>query len=237
MKEAALPDAGSEPSLDLFPPGVLAASAAIGSDTDPLFPEEARLVEAAVAKRRHEFAAGRRVARALLARLGEPPRPLLRDAHRAPVWPNDVVGSISHAADRVAVTLTRIGSVRGLGLDLEPAAPLERELWPRICTGAEIEHFRASPLRAPGLSVRIAFSAKEALYKCVHPFVLRFIGFHEVELTIHGDGGFEAQIPVDVERALPRGFALSGRYRVTSGWISAGASLVRRGAAPDSATP
>jgi 4'-phosphopantetheinyl transferase EntD len=231
VRSPALPNAGSEPALDLFPPGVLAASAAIGSDAGALFPEEARLVEAAVASRRREFAAGRCAARALLAQLGEPPRPLLRDAHRAPVWPNGVVGSISHANDRVAVALTRIGSVCGLGLDLAPAAPLEAELWPKICTSAELAHFRASALLAPGVSVRLAFSAKEALYKCVHRFALRFIGFREVELALRGDGSFEARLPADVERTLPRDFALVGRYRVEAGWISAGASLVQESAA------
>jgi 4'-phosphopantetheinyl transferase EntD len=218
---------------DLFPEGVLAATAPIQPDASGLFPEEAQLVERAVASRRHEFAAGRRSARALLARLGELPAPLLRDRHRAPVWPRGVIGSISHASDRVAVAVTRLGAVRSVGIDLEHADPLEPALWAKICTATELDRLRgAARERETGLAVRLLFSAKEALYKCVHPFAQRFIGFHEVEIETTDAGRFAARLPMDVERALPPGSELEGQYRLRGSWILTGLTL--RGEAPQS---
>ncbi|MEU2758298.1 MULTISPECIES: 4'-phosphopantetheinyl transferase family protein [Streptomyces] len=63
-----------------------------------LYPQEARIVERAVALRKREFATTRRCAREALARLGLPPVPILSDRHGAPRWPEGVLGSLTHCA-------------------------------------------------------------------------------------------------------------------------------------------
>jgi len=71
----------------------------------------------------------------------------------------------------------------------------------------------------------VSFSAKEALYKCVHPFARRVIGFHEVAIVLRPAGCFEATLPDDVRRALPPDAVLFGTLAFRDGWILTGATL------------
>ena len=225
---AASPPARAGASLleGLFPPGVMAATAPVTDDETGLFAEERLLVASAVAKRRREFAAARRCARELLARLGEPARPILRTADRAPIWPSAVVGSISHSDALAAVAVAPRARFPGLGIDVEPDAPLERDLWRKICTPRERERLAAAGEPGPGSTVRLVFGAKETVYKCVFPHVGRFIGFQEVEVMLEPDGRFTAMLPEDVDAALPAGWTFAGRAAlrnglvVTAGWLA-----------------
>jgi len=213
----------------LFPAGVLVATAAVDpADEEALLEAERPLVASAVPKRRQEFASARRCARSLLARLGEPSQPILRTPGRAPIWPAGVVGSISHCDGRVAVAVARRGAIAGVGIDVEPDAALEPALWRRICRPAELA---ALPARERGRLVRVLFSAKEALYKCVHPYAQRVIGFHEVAIVLRPTERFEAALPDDVRCALPPEALFSGRFVRRDGWILTGATLQ-----PESAT-
>ena len=59
-------------------------------------PREAHLIEKAVDKRKREFTSARHCARLALGRLGLDPAPILRGDMGSPVWPNGVVGSLTH---------------------------------------------------------------------------------------------------------------------------------------------
>src|SRR5947207_7559339 len=81
--------------------------------------EELALVGEAGDKRRREFAAGRACARLALERLGRSNGPVLRGSNREPVWPDGVVGSITHTAGYCAAAVTEASCVLGLGIDAE----------------------------------------------------------------------------------------------------------------------
>ena len=53
---------------------------------------------------------------------------------RAPLWPAGAVGSISHTDDYCVVVVGHSVEHRSLGVDAEPAAPLEEHVWTEICT-------------------------------------------------------------------------------------------------------
>ncbi len=217
-----------EPNLTtgLFPPSVLAASARVDpADEAHLFAEERLLVASAAPKRRREFASARCLAHALLAQLGAAPGPLGREANRAPIWPVGIVGSISHCDERVAVAVAHGRDHAGVGIDIEPDVPIESGLWSRICTPTEIARLDGSDENTRGRTVRLLFSAKEALYKCVHPHAQRFIGFQEAEILLQPEGRFAASLPDDVSCALPVRGALTGRLVRREGWILTGMSL------------
>jgi 4'-phosphopantetheinyl transferase EntD len=216
---------------DLFGPDVLAGSAPIDECTDDLWPNERELVRKAVPRRAREFAAGRRVARALLARLGAGGGPLLADPDRTPSWPAGVVGSITHAADLCAVVVARGGAVAGLGVDVEPDGPLEPELWPRICTPRERERLLQGGAESGGRCARLVFSAKESAYKCVYPHVRRVLGFQEVEIELDFERRrFAVSFADDVRERLPAGAVLSGAFALRGHWILTGATLRGSGA-------
>jgi 4'-phosphopantetheinyl transferase EntD len=183
----------------LFAVRVSVSVADPGIDRGGLFPEEEALVAGAVTKRREEFAAGRNAARAALAGLGLPPCPLLRAGRRAPAWPQGIVGSITHCSGFCCAVVAPAASVRSLGIDAETGEPLEEGLAALVCRPDELARFAYLPVLATTCWPKLAFSAKEAFYKCVDPVLGEFLDFHEVAVRFapgpaRDGGGFGVSV-------------------------------------------
>jgi 4'-phosphopantetheinyl transferase EntD len=205
----------------LFPADIRVEWVTVPAPAAPLFPEEAQAVRNAVPARRAQFEAGRACARQALRALGAPAVAIPVGAHREPVWPAGIVGSISHAGSHAAAAVAWSRRYRALGLDIEEAGDLEADALALVATEAEV---RAAALRAPGnLAGRLVFSAKESVFKCLFPLLGRFIGFHEVVLHLEGDD-FRIELagtPGDSSVAA----ALRGTWRVEDHLIVTGAWL------------
>lgn len=216
---------------DLFAAPVRVASAPVDADPAALFDEERAAVARAIGKRQREFASGRRCARALLAELGHPAVAIPRNADRTPAWPEGVVGSISHCDDLCVVAVAPRSALAGLGVDVEPDAPLESPLWRKICTPGELAGVvAASPPGARGQTVRLLFSAKEAFYKSVYPSLREVLGFQAVEIQVDwATGRFSCGIDASLRARLPAGRAPEGRFLHRDGWIFTGATLPASG--------
>ena len=152
---------------------------------EDLLPEESAVVARAVEKRQREFATGRYLARSIMADFGIRDFPLLNDSDRVPVWPAGFIGSISHCDDLCVVAVARQRHrLKGIGVDVEPDAPLEAELWPLIATAGELDWVRSQDEMAPGRLVRLIYSAKEAVYKSLFPTCRLPLAFCEVEVDL-----------------------------------------------------
>jgi 4'-phosphopantetheinyl transferase EntD len=157
---------------------------------DELFPAEAAVVARAVAKRRAEFATVRWCARRALARLGVPAAPILPGERNAPIWPDGVVGSMTHCDGYRAAAVARRDTVTSIGVDAEPAAPLPDGVLEAIARPAEREMVRRLAAREPGVHWdRMLFSAKESVYKAWFPVARTFLEFEEAELTFEPEKG------------------------------------------------
>lgn len=201
-----------------FLPGDVAVAATeIGDVTHELMPEEAACVAQAVPKRRREFARGRVNARQALAALGVPNVCLLVGAQREPLWPEGIVGSITHDHALCVVAVARREHYSGLGIDVEPDEPLGPEIAARIWSPAEAEEAARRVDMTPALASRLVFSAKEAFYKCQFPLTHTFLGFKDVRVTL-GDGTFEVRLERAVE-AFPAGASFSGAWRRGAGQL------------------
>jgi 4'-phosphopantetheinyl transferase EntD len=217
---------------DLFGADVLTGSLAL-EDADPaaLPPLEAALAERFAARRRRAFAAGRQCARGLLAALGAGVPALGTDPLRAPAWPEGVVGSISHGAELCVVAVARRGALRGLGVDVESDRPLDARLRRRVCSDEELERLEGASEEEAGRAAKLTFSAKEAVYKCVHPLWTRPIGFRAVELRFEpgagaGAGRFRARaLPAAGAGAAALVDAVEGAFAVRAGRVLTGATL------------
>jgi 4'-phosphopantetheinyl transferase EntD len=207
----------------ILPPGVVAVEAYDDSVPAMLFPAEEAVVAGAVPKRRHEFATGRRCARAALAELGYPPAPLLPGERGAPSWPAGVTGTITHCAGYRAAVVAPSSLIAALGVDAEPDAPLPPGVLEAIARPEEL--VRLADLRAADDGVRwdrLLFCAKEAVYKAWFPRARRWLGFEDASVTFHpATRGFSAELRVDatVDGVPLTGF--DGRYLAGRGLLIA----------------
>jgi len=209
----------------LFPQGVLVEVATPEMWDGPLYPEEEISIRNAVSKRRREFAAGRNCARRALASLGIPARPLPMGNDREVLWPDGIVGSISHCDDLCAVAVARRESAAGIGLDIERGVPLEPGLVALICTPAEQVRLKDLPSRLGAPWSTMVFTAKESVYKCVFPLVRTFLEFSDVEVDLRPDlSSFEAVIRHPCAAHLPEA-RLRGRFVVTGDHVACGVAI------------
>ncbi|WDZ86559.1 4'-phosphopantetheinyl transferase family protein [Micromonospora cathayae] len=189
-----------------------------------LYPVEETAVTDAVPARRREFTTGRHCARQALAGLGLPPGPIPAGPRREPVWPDGVVGSITHCTGYRAAAVARVRAVVAVGVDAEPHEPLPAGLLAAVASPVERARLTGLAPVAPTVCWdRLLFSAKESVYKAWYPLTRRPLGFDGVELTICPSGGtFRARLPVagPLEPFVRRAPAeLTGRWRVTGGLV------------------
>ena len=137
--------------------------------------EAARLPQRVLPSRRRDYTLGRHAARQALARLGVTPGPILTGERREPLWPEGVVGAISHAAGVVTAAVALRSDCGGIGIDLEHRGRYFPELVDLIAFGDERTAIRGA--EDPVAAALELFSAKESIYKAFSPRVGRYFGF------------------------------------------------------------
>ena len=177
--------------------------------------------------RRSAFAAGRRAARTALVSMGRPPEAIPMAQDRSPVWPEGLVGTITHSDTHCLAAVAQAEDFAGLGLDIEASDALDPDLLPEVCTLAERAWLamQPEPLRIP-LGTLI-FSAKECAYKCQYAVSRTLFGFDMLDITPDPDTGqFEATFLNDVP-GFRRGTHLHGRFGFGDGWVLTAMALPR----------
>ncbi|MFF2845573.1 4'-phosphopantetheinyl transferase [Streptomyces sp. NPDC058001] len=219
-------------SSPLFPASVVHVEMFHDPPDAVLFPEEEALIARAVPKRRREFTTARLCAREALARLGYPAAPILRDPRGAPLWPEGVVGSLTHCAGYRAAAVAHRTDLVALGLDAEPNAPLpDRDTLALIALPGERDHLAELAAAHPDLEVhwdRLLFSAKESVYKAWYPLTGRWLGFEEAEVTLSArENSFRAKF-------LVPGPTVGGTplTHITGRWHSSGGLVLTSTAVP-----
>jgi 4'-phosphopantetheinyl transferase EntD len=213
----------------LFPHGALTAELRGRADPRTLYPEEARHLQKAVKKRAEEFAAGRLCARLLLREFGIQHFPIEVGVHRQPLWPEDLVGSITHTSGFCAAVAAPKKSLRSVGIDTEISDSVRTELWRGICTPAESHWLRSLPESAQRAAATVIFCAKEAFYKCQFALTQQRLGFHDVsvELPAWGEkrGAFKVVANRSIELEASAAFPLQGQYLFHEQFITSGIAL------------
>jgi 4'-phosphopantetheinyl transferase EntD len=139
---------------------------------------------------------------------------------RAPRWPVGVVGSMTHCAGYRAAVVARSGELSGIGIDAEPHAALAPSVLEFVLRDEERARLLTLADAGPALHWdRIAFCAKEAVYKAWFPLTGRWLDFEDVSIDVHLDGTFGARL----RGSEPAG--LSGSWKVDRGLILAATTL------------
>lgn len=193
-------------------------------------------LHAAVPKRRLQFAAGRYCAQRAIQQLTGTHGRIGRDAGGAPVWPPGTIGSITHTGAFVSAAAALTRDLTGIGIDAEEIMPAWRADRVRsiVLRPDEIARGAGAGLGSAEWTT-LAFSAKEALFKCLHPLVRARFSYEDAEL-IHIDA--RRAVRLALVRALgprfPAGTVVPGRVHVgdryihAGVWIEAGGGLATR---------
>jgi len=137
--------------------------------------------------RRRTWVGGRVAARIALADLAFDAPPILSTDRGAPSFPEGADGSVSHKGD-IAVALVARRTEGHLGIDLEIDAPGRVDIAARVLTEGEQRELAALSAEARAREVLLRFSAKEAIYKALDPYVRRYVGFREVAVSPDANG-------------------------------------------------
>lgn len=181
-------------------------------------------LENAVQKRKAEFRAGRYCAAVALAQLGYAKSTMIGiGAGREPLWPEGVVGSITHASGYASAVAAQQHLVRGIGIDSEAwiDAGTARELGRHILTATECHDEQQHLFASPRHHLTMVFSAKESLYKCLFPLVRSFFGFQSARITALHDspGRFRYELLEDLNEEFRKGFSGCGSYCATDALV------------------
>ena len=175
-----------ETLTDLVPSDVAVAGGTIDDGQSALFPVEMAYILGAALRRQQEFRAGRTYARRALEVFGLENQQIGRADDRSPIWPNSIVGSITHSSQICAAVVARSQAYWGIGIDLEPSKPLAVELYSAIGRPEEQSSFYR-PVVAHDRELdrgKLVFSAKEAVFKAIYPSLRQWFDFQDVLVEI-----------------------------------------------------
>jgi 4'-phosphopantetheinyl transferase EntD len=152
-----------------------------------LLPEERAHAATLGAARRRTWMGGRIALRQALVREGIDAAPVLADGRGAPALPPGVAGSISHKEDMAVALVAREARAK-LGVDVERDVPGKLDISKKVLTDEELAEVAKLGSAERAREVLLRFSAKEAIYKALDPFVQRYVAFREIALTPRADG-------------------------------------------------
>ncbi|NQU41036.1 MAG: 4'-phosphopantetheinyl transferase superfamily protein [Lentisphaerae bacterium] len=194
-------------------------------------------LRAAVPKRQAEFLAGRYAACEALRGLGiaDAAAPAMA-GDRRPVWPEGVVGSITHTEGLAWAAVARRGDRRGLGIDSETIPPLRtaEEIHSVVLNEEESALLQASivPHWGGPTAVCLALSAKESIYKSLSGSVETHLGFSDAILVaVDGTvGHLRFRLSRALSADLPMGQSCMVRCEITPRCVHTAMEWSRRSA-------
>jgi 4'-phosphopantetheinyl transferase EntD len=101
--------------------------------------------------------------------------------------------AVALAARAGAPAARAAASTATVGIDVEEIRPLRTDIASRVLTPDELADLPADGAARDAAVLR-RFSAKEAIYKALDPWVRRFVGFEEASLTWAADGTVAARL-------------------------------------------
>ena len=197
-------------------------SAVSWADVEP----RADVLPSAAAHRRKEYAEGRACAlRALQVVGSSEAADLPGDTDGVPVWPEGLLGSITHSKGLCAAVAGSTTGLQVLGLDLERTDRLKASAIQRIVHATEADFVQGDQLRGS-----ILFSLKEAFYKAQFPQWRTTANFEDLALDVDLSVGaasvnyisdrFNSDL-VDQANVLQFRFALVESFVVSVCWLGA----------------
>lgn len=141
-------------------------------------------LETASTKRKAEFIAGRYTAQKALNLLGEYDNSILVGPRRCPVWPNGIVGSISHTSRMAVSVVAARNECEAIGIDIEDYIAPDKLHY--IADNVMTSHEKSilDRIHMPStVATTLVFSAKESLFKALNPLVNSYFSFDAAQIS------------------------------------------------------
>ncbi len=184
----------------LVTPGTVIAGldflSALPADPSVLAPDERRSVFCAAQREASDLAVAAALAEFGIVRALVPSSP---EGFR--LWPEGLVGSVTHKGTSVLVAVSPSTTHLGIGIDLEIDDGADLSVLPGLAANDELPGFAATTSQA----LHLVFSAKEAVFKAVYPRRRSPLAFDDVRvrwserddrhgLALVGDDALEVRV-------------------------------------------
>ena len=133
-------------------------------------------------KRLVDFSTGRYCAIKALEQLGIQDVIIPIGKDREPIWPDGIVGSISHCDSLTGAIVAKKSDHISLGLDIEEIGRVTSDLWDLVFTETEKNFLSGLSDEDKLVQSTAIFSIKEAFYKFQYPLTKTFLDFLDVEV-------------------------------------------------------
>ncbi|ECO8339960.1 4'-phosphopantetheinyl transferase superfamily protein [Salmonella enterica] len=169
-------------NMPFFPGCIILCQFDISAWDDVLFTREniflPMSIQTSVSKRRAHYFAGRVAAKSALSKIGIENFILLNGKHMEPLWPRNIVGSLSHSEKFAACAVHRSFRSSGVGIDVESVLSREsaRDILDLVVGDRENELIYNSIFDCT-MMLTLIFSAKESLFKALYPHVRYYFDF------------------------------------------------------------
>lgn len=181
-----------------------------------------------VAKRRSEYLPGRYLAKLAPEKFAVLGFDVSADENRCPIWPPNLVGSISHTESVALCAVAHRSVFNALGIDIENwiVDGKQNDLEGQIANWVEIDQ-----LRELGLSreccLTMVFSAKESIFKALYPWARRYFDFTAARLVSVDRPARQMvfMITESLSSSVGRGLLLTVDYRLSAETVITCASL------------
>ena len=159
-------------------------------------------LKSVASKRIEQFLAGRWCAIKASEKLGLIIDEVGIGPDRSPIWPDEIVGSISHTKKYAISVVGKSEDYLSVGVDVEEIIDSNRfgDIASKVVTKIDQDLLISSKNKE--MCGTIVFSAKESLYKCLNPIVGMYIGF--LEASVHSidfeNRAFEIELHSNIEQ-------------------------------------
>jgi 4'-phosphopantetheinyl transferase EntD len=151
--------------------------------TESLLFTELDYIKNASDERKLEFSTGRFCARKAMEAFGHFNTEILIGANREPLWPQGIVGSISHSKQFVGAVAAPADKLYAIGLDIEKIGGIQPQMWDLLYTSSEQSFLNSLLKEETELFSTLLFSMKESFYKFQFPMTGVFLDFGDVEIN------------------------------------------------------
>lgn len=176
----------------------------------------------AVDKRKIAYLAGRYCAQQALRGLGVADKQVYRADDGSPVWPEGIIGSITHTDTYAAAVVGRREAVEAMGIDSERILnPDALKAVQSLVVQARERELIQSRTLPDEVSYALVFSAKESVFKALYPFAKQYFGFDSATVAAWHEDEKKLVLVLkkDLDRAYPNGRTFEIHYAIEANLV------------------